>query len=145
MTADEVLGFLEESRTAVLATWGEDGYPHQAAMWYLPAGNELEMWTYRKSQKARNLQRNARCSVLVERGESYGELRGVLVKGQARLTDSYEEVAGIGRRLYDRYTLPHTRVPLEQGPQVEIDRQAHKRIGIILPLEDVASWDHSKL
>jgi hypothetical protein len=31
-----------------------------------------------------------------------------------------------------------------EGPHLEIERQSHKRIGLVLPLDKVVSWDHSK-
>ncbi|MGH2730285.1 MAG: pyridoxamine 5'-phosphate oxidase, partial [Actinomycetota bacterium] len=62
-----------------------------------------------------------------------------------RIVRDLEAVAAIGGLLYDRYTLPRTGVPLEAGPDVEIRRQATKRLGLILPIARVASWDHSKI
>jgi hypothetical protein len=41
--------------------------------------------------------------------------------------------------------LPVTGLPFEDGPIVEVERQARKRVAIVIPMEDVASWDHSKL
>jgi PPOX class probable F420-dependent enzyme len=145
MTETEVLAFLEEPRTGVLSTLARDGGPHSAGMWFVVRDGALEMWTYSKSQKAINARRDPRAAFLVEEGTSYSELRGVLVRGALRMTSDYDEVVGIGRRLYDRYTLPTTKVAVDEGPIVEIERQAAKRVGLILPLRIVASWDHRKL
>lgn len=145
MTAEELSAFFEAGHTAMLASNGRDGFPHCVAMWYVPRAGEVAMWTYAKSQKACNLERDPRCSFLLESGRGYSELRGVLVKGEARLLYDFEEIAAIGRELYDRYTLPVTGIPVDQGPEVEILRQAHKRIGMVLSLDKVASWDHSKM
>jgi hypothetical protein len=103
------------------------------------------MWTYAKSQKAVNLKRDPRCAFLVEEGVAYSELRGVLVTGSVSLVTTVANIVAIGRELYERYTLPATGVAAQEGPIVEIERQANKRIGLRLPLEDVASWDHSRL
>jgi hypothetical protein len=113
-------------------------------MWFFIEAGELKMWTYSKSQKARNAARDPRVSLLVERGEPYRDLKGVLVRGHVRLTTDTNEVAAIGRRLYDRYVAPRSGVSSEKGPGLEVDRQAAKRVGLILPLENVVSWDHAK-
>jgi PPOX class probable F420-dependent enzyme len=145
MTEEEIDRFLDVARTAVLSTVGSDGIPHSVGMWFARAGDELLMWTYAESQKVHNVRRSSGVGLLVEDGGTYSELRGVLVRGEAKLVEDRERVEEIGRKLYDRYTLPVTRVPVEDGPIEEIRRQATKRVGIVLPLERVASWDHRKL
>ena len=145
MSDEEITAFLQPARTGVLTTLDRDGWPHSTGMWFAPDEDRLLMWTYAKSQKARNAMRDPRCAFLLEDGVAYNELSGVLVRGTVRISDVFEEVADVGHRLYDRYTLPTTGLPYEQGPNIEIERQAHKRVAIILPMEDVASWDHSKL
>jgi PPOX class probable F420-dependent enzyme len=145
MSLAEVNEFLDESKVAVLTTLGADGWPHAAGMWYFRSSDTLRMWTYAKSQKARNLQRDGRCAAVIEAGERYDELKGVLIQTTAELIDDHENVAAIGRRLYERYTQPVTGIPYDSGPSQEIERQARKRIGIVLSLTTLASWDHGKL
>ncbi len=145
MTPDEIADLLSRPMTGVLSTLDRAGAPHSAGMWFTPHKDELRMWTYAKSQKAVNLRRDPRCAFLIEEGTAYNELRGVLVKGAATLLTDYDEVVAIGTALYDRYTLPATGVEALAGPIAEIERQARKRVGIALSLDNVASWDHSKL
>jgi PPOX class probable F420-dependent enzyme len=145
MSSEEVSAFLSEPRTGVLTTLGSDGFPHSTGMWFVPDRELLLMWTYARSQKARNLMRDPRCSFLVEDGTAYDELRGILVRARTRLIEDRTEIEDIGRRLYERYTLPRIGIPVEKGPITEIHRQAMKRIGIQIPFERVASWDHTKL
>lgn len=145
MSSDEVARFLAEPRNAVLSTLDKSGAPHAAGMWFAVAGPEILMWTYAKSQKAVNLRRDPRGALLIEDGVAYDELRGVLVTGTATLIETFEDIRSIGIALYDRYTKPASGIAVEDGPIAEIERQARKRIGISLPLGDVASWDHRKL
>jgi PPOX class probable F420-dependent enzyme len=145
MTPEEIAAFLLPARTGVLTTLDRGGWPHSTGMWFAPDRGEILMWTYKKSQKAKNVERDHRCAFLVEAGDSYDELSGVLIRGPARISDDFEEVADVGTRLYERYTLPVTGLPVADGPLVEIERQARKRVAIVVPMEDVASWDHSKL
>ncbi len=148
MSADEIQSFLATPRTAVLSSIGKDGYPHSVAMWFVPdvssGSGELQMWAYRRSQKVLNLERDDRCAFMVEEGMAYNELKGILVRGRARVVDGPDEVFEIGKRLYELYTLPATGVSSDAA-EAELRRQATKRKGIILPFDRVASWDHSKL
>lgn len=145
MSFEEVRHLLSLPLNAVLTTNGARGYPHSTAMWFVAEGDDVLMWTYAKSQKSVNLERDPRCAVLVEQGTAYDELRGVLIRGSVDAITDYDAIARIGALLYDKYTFPLTGVPFEEGPRIEIERQAHKRVGLRLPLEWVASWDHRKL
>jgi len=146
MTDEEINRFLEVPRTGVLATLGRDGWPHPVGMWFArPDEESISMWAYRKSQKVVNLTRDPRCSFMVEHGESYDSLKGVLIRGRARLVDSEDDIYSIGVALHERYTVPATGIAVEHGPEAVLRRQATKRTGIIVPIEQVASWDHSKL
>jgi PPOX class probable F420-dependent enzyme len=141
MTREEIADFLAPARNAVLATLGPRGYPHQMAMWYLPEPDRILMWTYRKSQKALNLRRDPRASVLLEEGTAYLELRGVMIEGDVELIDDVGRVAEIGTRLFERYGAPGG----EDRIGDLVAAQAPKRVGLALPLARVASWDHRKL
>ena len=65
MSPDEIEEFIARSRTATLATTGPDGSIHLVAMWYGIIDGEIWFETKAKSQKAVNLRRNNRCSVLI--------------------------------------------------------------------------------
>lgn len=153
MTAQEMTEFLAAPRSCVLTTLDADGWPHSAAMWFVPGDSFLSMWTYRRSQKTVNARRDPRASVVVETGTAYAELRGVMVRGHLELVEDTARIAEIGRDLYERYVAPllpqsltaPTGISYEDGPSVEIERQSHKRVGLILPFDRVTSWDFGKL
>lgn len=147
MTADEVRAFLSEPRNAILSTLDRHGAPHAAAMWFVPHEGELRMWTYAKSQKAVNLRRDPRCALLMEEGLAYNELRGLLVKGEVGFVEDYASVVEIGRSLFARYGAVGgaPRGELDEAIVAIIEAQARKRVGLILSLDRVASWDHRRL
>lgn len=145
MTDAAITEFLQKPLTGVLTTLEPDGWPHSAGMWFALADGAVQMWTYAKSQKAINLRRDPRAAFLVEDGVGYMELKGVLIRGRVAIVDDIEAILAIGLKLYDRYTLPATGVKPEDGPIVELRRQAAKRVGLVLPMARVATWDHAKL
>src|SRR5215472_6144265 len=97
MTAGEAAAFLAESRKLQLATINIDGTAHLVTMFYVMLGGRIAFWTYRTSQKARNLARDPRVTCLVETGEEYFELRGVQVVGRVEPVDDPAGVLEIGR------------------------------------------------
>ena len=140
MTEAEVAAFLEAQRTLICATVGPGGRPHLAALWYLPAAGRLDCWTYAASQKARNLARDPRATLLTEAGTAYQELRGVSMECDAELVRDPGQVLGIGVDLAVRYGAT-------PGPELRagLAAQAAKRVGIRLHPTRVSSWDHRKL
>ncbi|MFT3661714.1 MAG: PPOX class F420-dependent oxidoreductase [Gordonia sp. (in: high G+C Gram-positive bacteria)] len=146
MSDDEITDFLHRSRTATLATIGRDGRPHLVAMWYgvveSAAGPVPEIWfeTKSKSQKAVNLRRDPRVTVLVEDGLTYDELRGVSIEGDAVVYDDAEHCLAAGINVWERYNGPYSE---ELRPAVEA--MMHKRVAVRVVPRRVRSWDHRKL
>src|ERR687894_3183091 len=103
MTGDEVLAFLAEERVVVCATIGRDGFPHLMPLWYVVRDGELWAWTFAKSQKVRNLERDPRATLQVEAGTEYAELRGVMLKCDVTVHRDTERVAELGAELFSRY------------------------------------------
>ena len=136
MSDAEVTAFLEQERVVTCATLGRDGWPHLMPLWYVVRDSEIWAWTYAKSQKVRNLERDARCTLQVEAGDSYLELRGVMLKCAAAIHREPEAVRAVGQELAVRYG----------GPDAHVDeRQAAKRVALQFIVNDVASFDHRKL
>lgn len=147
MPMDDIVRFLEEPHTGVLSTIGPGGWPHSVGIFYTTSVHEvleLRMWVYAKSQKARNVERDPRASLLVEQGEPYADLRGVLVSGEARLERDPAAVFELGKQIYTRYFFPRTKVALEDGADVNVRRQSAKRVNIVLAAGRFASWDHAR-
>ena len=140
MTADEVSALLAESRKVQLATINQDGTPHLVTMFYVLLGGKIAFWTYRSSQKARNLARDPRVTCLVETGEEYFDLRGVAVSGLARGVEDPAGVLEIGRGV----AAGMAGVP-EDAVEEYVAHAARKRVGYIVEPRRNISWDHRKL
>jgi PPOX class probable F420-dependent enzyme len=140
MTPDEASALLAAARKMQLATINRDGTPHLVTMFYVLREGRIAFWTYRTSQKARNLARDARLSCLVEAGEEYFELRGVQVNGVAHRIDDPAGVAAIGRLVAERLI----GVPAD-AVDGYVATAALKRVAYVVEPLHVASWDHRKL
>jgi PPOX class probable F420-dependent enzyme len=144
LTDAELAAFLDEQRTVIAATNGRDGWPHLMPLWYLVRDGELWSWTYAKSQKVRNLERDPRVSLQVEAGEQYHELRGVMIRARAVIHRDLETVAAFGAELFARYTPGDGPAPPEVLEAVRA--QAPKRVALrFAAAEPPVTWDHGKL
>lgn len=133
----ETAAFLAAERVVVCASLGRDGWPHLMPLWYVLRGAELWAWTYAKSQKARNLERDPRCTLVVEAGDGYAELRGVMIKADCELVRDVEAVAALGTEIAARYGGELT--------DEVVRRQAPKRVGLRFVAWETVTWDHRKL
>src|SRR5580692_2799654 len=140
MTPDETAAFLAAGRKVQLATINPDGTPHLVTMYYVLTGGQITFWTYRSSQKARNLARDPRVTCLVETGDEYFDLRGVQVQGVVRTVEDPAGVLAIGRRIAG------VTLNLHEGLADDyVEHTARKRLGYVVEPARVVSWDHSKL
>ena len=144
MTGDEAAALLAAGRKVQLATNGADGFPHLVTMYYVMQDGQIAFWTYRKSQKALNLERDARISCLVEDGEEYFDLRGVLVQGIAHRISEPERIAAIGRGITAVVGGPLAGAGTD-ALEAYVARAASKRYGYLVEPQRVISWDHAKL
>ena len=137
MTEAEVLTFLDEERTVVCATNGPRGFPHLMPLWYVVRDGEIWAWTYAKSQKVKNLERDARATLQVETGESYDQLRGVMFECDVIVHRETSLVQAFGEELFQRYV---------GDPATEmVAAQAPKRVALQFREQRRATWDHRKL
>ena len=177
LSPDEVAAFLAEQRVLTCATLGPRGWPHLMPLWYVlragppgspPAasdpsgagepGQRIWSWTYAASQKVRNLERDPRATLLVETGEQYQELRGVMFECEVTIHTDLHDVTALGLEIFRRYASPGAEPPAGQPPagppppdeaaeqlSAMVERQAAKRVGLEFTELRRASWDHRKL
>lgn len=145
MTDAEVWDLVAEQRKLQLATVGADGWPHLVTMFHTVLDGRLVFWTYARSQKISNLERDSRLTCLVEAGEEYAELRGVQIVGRARIVRTREDIAVIGRAVVCRMLDLDPAAELDPAIAAEVARQAEKRFAVEVVPERLASWDHRKL
>jgi len=148
MNDAEILAFLSEgARVLQLATIGRDGAPHQAPMWFTMDGGKIVFRSFTKSQKIVNLMRDPRLSVLVEAGDAYAQLQGVMIQGTATLVTDSAYVLSVYGALAARY-------PMVGDEPVEMDEQslenafgrfAPKNTAVVVEPTKVTTWDHTKL
>ncbi len=141
MTAGEIRAFLDAQRVMACATRGPRGWPHVVPLWYVLRSGRIWGWTYAKSQKARNLERDDRSTLQLEAGDRYEELRGVMIEARTIVHRDTDTVVEVGSEILERYGIG----ALGESFVDVVRAQAAKRIALEFVPVHVASWDHSKL
>jgi general stress protein 26 len=140
MTQEEVARFLDEQRTVICATNGRSGWPHLMPLWFVVRDGRLWSWTYAKSQKTRNLERDPRTTLQVEAGEDYDQLRGVMLECETTIHRETDVVAALGLEIFERYT-----GELSDDTRAMVLKQAPKRVAFEFVERSRVTWDHRKL
>ena len=143
MTPDEVAAYLAGQRRIIIVTNGPDGMPHPMPMNYGVDGKgRIVISTFRKSQKVRNVERDPRATLLVESGESYDELKSLVLYCDAEVLDRPEEIAANMAlvRADGAMTGSMTGAMTEQ-----VRASMAKRVVLRLTPLRTISWDHAKI
>ena len=142
MSDAEVAAFLRAERTVICATIGSDGFPHLMPLWYVMRGDEIWSWTFAKSQKVRNLERDPRATLLVESGESYGDLKSVMLYCDVEILRDADAVAEGMRRVQATQQLAGS---LGGEASAQVRASIAKRVILRCTPFRTVSWDHGKL
>ena len=138
LSPDEQAAFFRERKKAALATIDKDGFPHVVAMNYFARDGAFYMTSYGKAQKVVNVRRNPKVALMVEAGDAYSELRGVMIRGHCEILEGHDVVqAAFGSRA-ETQSNPS---PLQPGALAS----APKRVVLKIVPQKVISWDHRKL
>jgi len=137
LTPEEQADFLRQHPKAAFATIDKDGFPHVVGMNYFVRDGAFYMTSYGKAQKVVNVRRNPKVALMVEAGDSYAELRGVMVRGHCEIIEDVEAVkATFAFRAEGRDA---------RAPASGAVASAPKRVVLKVVPHRVTSWDHRKL
>ena len=142
MSEDEIEKFLDSSLKVQVASIGSDGAPHLTTLFYVVCDGRIAFWTYRSSQKIKNLERDPRITCLVETGTDYFELAGVSIQGTAEIVRDEDRIREIGAKVVQ--AMSGGADLGELGDEI-VEKQVKKRVGIVVTPMRTASWDHSKM
>ncbi len=144
LTDSELDEYLTTSHTLIIVSNGRNGFPHPMPMWFYADGDRnCYCTTFAKSQKVKNWKRDPRASLLIESGEEYAELKGLVVYAQTEIVEDQEVVTETlvninakGRTLTDEQ---------RERLRESVGGTASKRVVLKFIPQRFISWDHSKL
>ena len=144
MNEEELRAYVESAHTLIIISNGRHGYPHPMPMWF--ARNDdgsLVCTTFGKSQKVLNWMRDSRATLLVESGEEYSELRGVVIYAKTEIIEDHDQVVDILVSINSK----GRSLDVEQLAKLReaVRSTATKRVALRFTPNKYVSWDHTKL
>jgi general stress protein 26 len=146
MTGDEISAYLEGAKTVILCSNSRNGHPHPMPMWFtIAADGAIQMTTFAKSQKVNNLRKDPRCSLIVESGLEYQDLKGVVIEGRAEILEDQELIIDTLMVAANPGGSPPSDPEQLKALRAAMAGNASKRVLIRVLPERILSWDHGKL
>jgi general stress protein 26 len=143
LTEAEQAELLDAERIVIVTSNGHRSWPHSMPMWFCVRDGEIRVWTYAKSQKVKNLERDPKATLLIEAGVEYTELRGIMIEAEAEIIRDLEAVFEFGKELTVRYSEGIEKI--EGDAAAALQAQAAKRVVLRFRPRRTATWDHRKL
>ena len=143
MKTSEAWDFVQNHFKMVLCTVDSRGFPHAAPIWYIVIGDKIYFRAQPYKIKIKNILKNTEVCGVVEDGEKYTELRGVMIQGLARIVDSEKSLRKrVFELLADKY---HDRRDTHRFPKrwQETYGKEHRLVVEFKPTK-IVSWDNRK-
>jgi nitroimidazol reductase NimA-like FMN-containing flavoprotein (pyridoxamine 5'-phosphate oxidase superfamily) len=100
----KVADLLRLERVARVATTGSSGMPHVVPVCHVLVGQRLYFGSSDDGRKVLNLKENPKIAMTIDvYTDAWGQLRGVMVQGHARLVERGRQFQRIRARLYAKY------------------------------------------
>ena len=140
MTDEETRDYLGQAKTLIIVSNGPRGFPHPMPMWFESDQDGcLYCTTFGKSQKVVNWRRDPKATLLVESGEEYAELKGVVIYAHCEVIDDPDQVIDTLVAINSEGREP------DEALRESVRRRAAKRVLLKFVPERYVTWDHAKL
>ena len=134
LTPEDLDAYLHAQRTIRLATVALDGVPHVIPLWFVWVDGLVFMNSTLGNLTVRNLQSNPVATGVVDDGELYDQLRGVIVHGPVGWRDE-ARMGAVAEAWSKKYL---------EGNPVPFDRWKDRVWFHVVP-QHVSSWDFRKI
>ena len=136
MTPQEAQAFLDSKPGwIILSTIGRDGFPHSVPLGYFRLGDNVYLGCRAGTQKVKNIERNPQVSLVLESGNTRGDIKGVMIQGRARVYTDAENLLRLRREAERLRGVPEAERSQQASPgSAYIEVEPHR----------VISWDYGR-
>jgi nitroimidazol reductase NimA-like FMN-containing flavoprotein (pyridoxamine 5'-phosphate oxidase superfamily) len=143
MSRKEVWRFLRTQRRVYLGFTMASGYPHVTPIWFVVAGEKVYMRAQDYKVKV-GLAAKGKACVVIDDGDKYRELRGVVMWGRSRIVFERKLVGRVAELFEAKYS--ERQWKSDEMPEEWVkERTKEKRAYIEFVPEKVDSWDNRKV
>lgn len=127
----------------VLCTLDSYGFPHAAPVWFVVINDKIYFRAQPYKKKIRNILRKPQACVVIEDGDKYTELRGVMIRGLAKVVDTDRPLrARVFELLAEKYNIVRDTDKFPKTWQGKYGKE-HRVVVEFKPI-NIVSWDNRK-
>jgi nitroimidazol reductase NimA-like FMN-containing flavoprotein (pyridoxamine 5'-phosphate oxidase superfamily) len=143
MSQNEAWTFVKLHFKMVLCTLDSEGFPHAAPIWYVILNDKIYFRAQPYKKKIKNILNRPQVCGVVEDGDKYTELRGVMVRGLAKVVDTDKELR---KEVFELLAEKYSRLRNTQRfPKAWRESYGKEhRVVVELRPTSVVSWDNRK-
>lgn len=143
MSQDESWTFIKNHYKMILSTSDRRGFPQVTPIWYVVAGKRIFFRAQPYKKKIRNILTKPLVCGVVEDGEKYSELRGVMIQGFAKIVDTDKQLRKqVFAMLAEKYAKLRDTDKMPKSWQNTFGKE-HRVVVEIRPT-NIVSWDNRK-
>ncbi len=143
MEDSEEWTFVRNHNKMVLCTLDSQGFPQATPIWYVVINNRILFRAQPYKKKVRNILKKPQVCCVVEDGEKYTELRGVMIQGLAKVVDTNKALRKqVFALLAEKYKRFRDTEKMPRNWQNTFGKE--HRVVIELSPTNIASWDNRK-
>lgn len=140
---DQITSILYDVDDMTLATQREDGFPQATTVTFVNDGLVLYFMTPEKAQKTRNIDKNNKVSLTVNRPyETWDQIEGLSMAGIARFVDDPEEKEKAGGLMFKKFPHLASFIPAHDDNELAYIRIDPKVISV---LDYTKGFGHTEL
>lgn len=133
----QIVSIIDDVDDMTIATARDDGYPQATTVSYVNDGLTIYFGTSSAAQKARNIAKNDKVSLTINRDyANWNEIEGLSISGRATLITDHAEQQKVGGLLFKKYPQIAEFIP----PVTDMDELALFRVDP----EFISLLDYSK-
>ncbi len=143
MGHDESWNFVKNHYKMMLSTVDRRGFPQVTPIWYVVEGRRIFFRAQPYKKKIRNILSKPEVCGVVEDGERYTELRGVMIQGFAKIVDMDKPLRRhVFAMLAEKYAKFRDTEKMPRSWQSTFGKE-HRVVVEIRPIR-IVSWDNRK-
>jgi hypothetical protein len=135
LVPEELEEYLSTQRTARIATADAEGTPHAIPLWFVWLEGSVFLNSTLGNMTVDNLTRSGKATAVMDDGEAYDTLRGVVLTSRAQRADDDPRIPEVDRLWSEKYLGGN---PVPYGAW-------RNRAWFRLDPQTTASWDFSKI
>jgi len=143
MTEKEVWRFLQDQQKLFVGFTAPDGNPHVSPIWFCVLDGKIYFRSYDYKVKT-ILARSGKACCTADDGESYRQLRGIIIWGKSRVITDKKLIQRVNDAMELRYGKLQWKASEMPSAWVEERRKERRSFVEIVP-ERISSWDNRKL